>query len=139
MANRKPLVNNAGEMAEIPAGDALQVASGGIRFSDNSLQTSAAAGGSPSTSTAQIDFGAGLHTSEVNLVVTGQTGISSTSVVRCNLEPVATSNHTVEDHRYAATFIAVTADTIVNGTGFTIRARTLYPMTGIFTVRWTWQ
>ena len=101
---------------------------------------SAPAGGSSvNTALAQIDFGAGLHTSEVNLVVTGQTGISSTSVVRCNLEPVATSNHTVEDHRYAATFIAVTADTIVNGTGFTIRARTLYPMTGIFTVRWTWQ
>lgn len=139
MANRKPLVNNAGEMAEIPAGDALQVASGGIRFSDATIQTTAATGGAPSTGIALVNFGAGLNTSEVNLAVVGQTGILTTSVVRVNIEPVATSNHTVEDHRYAATFIAVTADTIINGTSFTIRARTLYPMTGIFTVRWTWQ
>lgn len=89
--------------------------------------------------TAEVDFGSGLNTTEVNSVVTGQTSISTTNIVRVNIEPAATIDHTVEDHRYAATFIAVTADTIVNGTGFTIRARTLYPMTGKFTVRWTWQ
>lgn len=134
MANRKPLVNSSGVLTEIPAGDALQVASGGIRFFDNSVQTTAL-----NTGTAQVDFGAGLNTSEVNLTVVGQTGIFSTSVVRVNIEPIATTNHTIEDHRYAATFIAVTADTIVVATGFTIRVRTLYPMTGKFTVRWTWQ
>ena len=45
MANRKPLVNNAGVLSEIPSGDAIQLASGGIRFSDNSVQTTASVGG----------------------------------------------------------------------------------------------
>lgn len=54
MANRKPLVNNAGVLSEIPSGDAIQLASGGIRFSDNSVQTTAATGGGGSGITRQV-------------------------------------------------------------------------------------
>lgn len=51
MANKKPLVNNSGDLAEITTGDVLQVAgviestSGGFKFPNGTVQTTAAAGG----------------------------------------------------------------------------------------------
>jgi len=51
MTTRKPLVNNAGVLAEIPSGDQLSIAgivestSGGFKFPDGTTQTTASTGG----------------------------------------------------------------------------------------------
>lgn len=89
----------------------------------------------------EADFGAvgTTGTSELSIVVTGQAGITSSKSLDARIELAATSNHTIEDHRYAATFLGVTVGDIVDGVGFTIYVRTLYPMTGKFNIRWTWQ
>lgn len=151
MASRKPLVNVAGALSEVPNGDSLTVAgivestSGGIKFPDASIQTTAytggGGGGSLATGTVEADFGTvgTLGTSEVAIVITGQTGITSSKSLNARIEVAATSNHTIEDHRYAATFLGVSVGNIVDGVGFTIYIRTLYPMTGKFNIRWTWQ
>lgn len=96
-------------------------------------------GSSPTTGVTEIDFGSGVGTAEITKVITGQSGITTSSIINCRVELQATSNHTIEDHRWVSTFLGITVGDIVNATGFTIYVRSLYPMTGKFNLRWTWQ
>lgn len=149
MASRKPLVNVAGALSEVPNGDTLVVGgeirstSGGFRFPDNSIQTTAATGSGSSLTTGvtEANFGAigSLGTSELAVGVTGQAGITSSKYVTAKIELVASSDHSIETHRYAATLLGITTGNIVDGVGFTIYLRTLYPLTGKFNIRWMWQ
>lgn len=94
-----------------------------------------------STGVVEADFGAvgTLGTSETSVAITGQTGITSSRNIAARIELSSTATHTAEDHRYAATFLGVSVGNIVDGVGFTIYIRTLYPMTGTFSIRWAWQ
>lgn len=95
-------------------------------------------GGGIITGTTTIDFGtaAAGGKQEVDLVITGATAIATMNHPQACLELVATSTHSVKDHMYAALFLALTCDTVVAGTGFTIHARSTQKLTGSFTVRW---
>lgn len=72
------------------------------------------------TGTSIIDFGAFPGASDASLVVTGQTGILTSSVVEVWINPVASVDHTADEHLVET--LGVGYITIVANTGFTLRA-----------------
>ena len=129
MANRKPLVNNAGELTEIPSGDAIQLASGGIRFSDNSVQTTAAIGGGGNSTTVDVDFGSSF-TDKAQVVVTGLSWVTTTSEITCQVLCPTTSD---PDELYMLNIRPVISS-LVNATGFTLTLYSEQEAKGIYKV-----
>lgn len=72
----------------------------------------------PGTGTTTLDFGAFPGASDASVVVTGQAGIVSGSLVEAWIRPEATADHTADEHMLET--IKVFAGNIVAGTGFTI-------------------
>jgi hypothetical protein len=70
--------------------------------------------------TTTVDFGAFPGKSDTSVAVTGQAGIVSGSLVEAWLRPVATSDHTADEHLVEP--IRIIAGNIVAATGFTIYA-----------------
>lgn len=70
------------------------------------------------TGTATLDFGAFPGKSDASVAVTGQGGIVAGSLVEAWLRPVATADHTADEHMVET--LKVIAGNIVAGTGFTI-------------------
>ena len=70
------------------------------------------------TGTASIDFGAFPGASDASVVITGQAGILSSSLVEAWIFPADTADHSADEHIIDT--IKVVAHTIVPGTGFTI-------------------
>ena len=68
--------------------------------------------------TSEVDFGSGAVMATVT--VTGQTAILSGSLVQCWITPIATTDHSAQEHLVED--IKVMASDIVAGTGFTIWA-----------------
>jgi len=92
-----------------------------------------------------VDFGAFPGAVDASAAITGQTGIVSGSLVGAWIRPVDTADHSADEHRIEG--MAVVADSIVAGTGFTIYAREDGPITvrneghrlyGLWTVAWAW-
>ena len=95
------------------------------------------AAGSPGTpGTATLDFGSGAGILDTSVVVTGQTGILSTSNVQAWIQGDTTSTHSADEHLMAN--ITAVAQSIVPGVGFTLRATAGIKVNGQFTVRWLW-
>lgn len=88
--------------------------------------------------TTTINFGSFPGASEASVAVTGQTGILTSSLLGAWLIPVATSDHSVDEHRVEN--IRVFASDIVAGTGFTIYAECLLGqlLYGQYSVAWAW-
>lgn len=70
--------------------------------------------------TATIDFGAFPGKSDASVAVTGQAGIVAGSLVDAWIRPVATADHTADEHMLET--ISIFAGNIVAATGFTIYA-----------------
>lgn len=70
------------------------------------------------TGTASLDFGTFPGASDASVVITGQTGILSSSLVEAWIFPADTADHSADEHIIET--IKVVAHTIVPGTGFTI-------------------
>jgi hypothetical protein len=68
--------------------------------------------------TIELDFGTFPGASDASVAVTGQTGIVAGSLVEAWIRPVATADHTADEHMVET--IKVMAGDIVAGTGFTI-------------------
>lgn len=68
--------------------------------------------------TATLDFGAFPGQSDASVAVTGQAGIVSGSLVEAWIRPVATADHTADEHIVET--LRVMAGNIVAGTGFTV-------------------
>lgn len=89
-----------------------------------------------------IDFGSFPGSADASVVITGQAGILSGSLVEAWVAPVATTDHSVAEHYVSPP--RVLAGEIVAGTGFTIRAFPTdvvgnWPVTyGQWTVNWVW-
>ena len=91
-----------------------------------------------------IDFGAFPGKSDTSLAVTGQTGIAAGSIIEVSLTPVATADHTADEHLVET--LRVFAGSIVAGTGFTIYGVNDAQAFGVdgtriwgkWTVNWQW-
>lgn len=108
---------------------------------DTLTVTIASGGGGGSTIAAgavTIDFGNFPGLNEITATITGQATIVSGSKVTAWLSPLVTSNHTVEDHLFALNIINVTAGNIVAATGFTIYARSMDKLQGVYNLNWMW-
>jgi len=70
------------------------------------------------TGTGALDFGAFPGSSDAALAITGQGGIVSGSLVEAWIRPVATADHSADEHMVES--IKVMAGNIVAATGFTI-------------------
>ena len=70
------------------------------------------------TGTATLDFGAFPGASDASVAVTGQASIVAGSLVEAWIRPVATADHSADEHMLET--IKVFAANIVAGTGFTI-------------------
>src|SRR2546421_13008992 len=79
------------------------------------------------TGTTTLDFGAFPGKSDASVAVTGQTGIVAGSLVEAWIRPVATADHTADEHLLES--IKVIAGNIVAGTGFTIYGVNTNPVT----------
>jgi hypothetical protein len=95
-----------------------------------------------SSGVATLDFGAFPGKTDATVAVTGQTGIVAGSLVGAWIRPVATADHTADEHMVEA--LSVTARDIVAGTGFTVagvsntefgQSTRIY---GTWTVAWAW-
>ena len=91
----------------------------------------------PGTGTTVVDFGSG-GASDAKVVITGQTGILTSSRIGAWIEATATADHSADEHWVEE--IEVVPGNIVAGTGFTIyaRTRTATELFGRFTVGWAW-
>jgi hypothetical protein len=72
--------------------------------------------------TAVVDFGAFPGTTDAAVVITGETGILNGSLVEAWLRPIATAEHSEDEHVMASVMLDIVACEIVAGVGFTIRA-----------------
>jgi hypothetical protein len=87
--------------------------------------------------TTTIDFGAYPGASDATVAVTGQAAIVAGSLVEAWIRPVATADHSIDEHRVEE--LIIDADTIVAATGFTIFGRTMnVRLYGLWTVAWVW-
>lgn len=68
--------------------------------------------------TATLDFGTFPGKSDASVAVTGQAGIVAGSLVEAWIRPVATADHTADEHMVET--LKVFAANIIAGTGFTI-------------------
>ena len=72
----------------------------------------------PGQGVATLDFGAFPGASDASVVVTGQAGILAGSLVEAWIRPVATADHSADEHMLET--LRVFAASIVAGVGFTI-------------------
>lgn len=95
------------------------------------------------TGTTILDFGGFPGKSDASVDVTGQTGIVAGSLVEAWIRPVATADHTVDEHILET--LKILAGNIVAGTGFTIYGVSSrqgpgdgHRIYGNWTVAWAW-
>lgn len=88
--------------------------------------------------TTTVDFGAHPGATEASATVTGQGTIASDSLAEAWLFPVATADHSVDEHIVDGPLVFATS--VTAGVGFTIRALTRngQNLTGSFSVGWVW-
>lgn len=91
------------------------------------------------TGTAIIDFGpATAKTTNASLIVAGQTGILSNSFVEAWINPVASADHTADEHVMEA--LRVQSGAIVVATSFTIFLTCFLGTTwGKWNINWVWK
>lgn len=86
--------------------------------------------------TAIIDFGTSPQ-SNVTAAITGQSAILAGSLVEAWIFPVATADHSVDEHLVEE--IQATAFNIIAGTGFSISVRGRnFPLRGKWSIGWVW-
>ena len=86
---------------------------------------------------AVVDFGAFGGSNEASVAIS-DAAILAGSLCDAWIVAKSTSDHTVNDHTYAALFIALTCGVPTASTGFTIYARSTEKMQGTFNIEWAW-
>lgn len=94
------------------------------------------------TGTATVNFGAFPGKDVATLVVAGQTGIASTSLIEVWMREAATAEHSADEHSMLKDYINFSAPPglVVAGTSFTIQAtcEDKSRMFGNVNVNWAW-
>lgn len=81
-----------------------------------------------------LDFGAGSNEASASF---SDADVVATSKVDAFFMSDATADHTENDHRYAALFIALSGKA-QDGVGGVVYAHSTQKMTGTFKARWVW-
>ena len=76
--------------------------------------------------TTTLDFGVFPGASDASVAVTGQTAIVDGSLVEAWIRPVATADHTADEHLVVQ--MKIVAGAIIAGTGFTIYGFNMNPV-----------
>lgn len=89
--------------------------------------------------TATVDFGS-TAISEATIAVTGQASIQATSLCEAWISEGTTGNNDANAHRTLGVVAAAICESIVAGTGFTIRCtvRGCAGASGLFKLNWAW-
>lgn len=90
------------------------------------------------TGTATIDFGAFPGSNEASVVVTGIGTIGALAKAEAFFMMDTTSDHTANDHAYAALLSRLTCGTVVAAIGFTAFAKSLEKLQGTFSLQYVW-
>jgi len=85
-----------------------------------------------------INFGAFPGANEAAVTVIGQADIAADALCEAWISAVATADHTVSDHTYAAWLTHPSCSAATTGTGFTIYATSPEKMQGTFNLNWVW-
>ena len=88
--------------------------------------------------TAVVDFGAFPGSCEASISITSESAILTGSLCDAWIRADATSDHTINDHAWAAALVAITTGAPTVGVGFTIYARSTHRMVGTFSLDWAW-
>lgn len=89
--------------------------------------------------TATVNFGTGAGTNIASVTVTGQTGISASSLINVKLSSTGTADNNSFEHNILSFKCAVFVDNIVNGVGFDITIMSDLRLNGTFNVQWDWK
>jgi hypothetical protein len=90
------------------------------------------------TGTATIDFGS-TPVTEGTIAVTGQAAILATSLIEAFMLEASTADNTTTDHKSLAWAACCWVESIIAGTGFTIRLILRAGMAkGTYKVQWVW-
>jgi hypothetical protein len=96
-------------------------------------------GGSTNVGTSTIDFGASPGADTATVVVTGQSGITTTSYIQVWIMGTdSTADHNAYTHSLFPMWVQVTPISITDGVGFTLRASNTIRLRGQVKVRWSW-
>jgi hypothetical protein len=108
-----------------------------VRNSTSAFGSSSSASGAVGTAT--ISFGADPGSDVGSVVVTGQSGISSTSHVEAWIMGDTTATNTADDHELAQVLVRLVTRNVVADTGFTIIAYVQGgQISGDLKVHWVW-
>ena len=89
------------------------------------------------TGSVQIDFGSAPGTDYSEIIITGQTGITTSNKVDAWKNIESTSNHSLLD--VVVSDFDIYAGSIVNGVGFTIYVISrMGRLTGQYNISWCW-
>jgi len=88
--------------------------------------------------TTTLNFGAFPGSCQASVAVTGQSTISATSYAEAWFMQDTTTDHTANDHAWAAVLCALSCSIPTAGVGYTITATSTERLSGTFTVRSTW-
>lgn len=85
-----------------------------------------------------LDFGA-TPAEDATIAVTGQAGILAGSHCEAFFMKESTADNSVDEHEEAAALCPLVCESVIAGTGFTIRGMPIAMLgIGTFNVRWVW-
>jgi hypothetical protein len=137
MSVKKPIVDYSGKQSEILASDTIPISNlgtgtpDGTKFlrDDGVFATPAGGGGGGNSTTQTVDFGASF-TDKAQVVVTGQSWVTSSSEIVAHIKTPSTVD---PDEIRLLEFQIVISD-LVNGVGFTITVYSEPEATGTYDV-----
>ena len=91
------------------------------------------------TGVAIIDFGSAPGSNLTSITVSGQSNISSSSIIKAYINKNSTASHNEMEHQIVGLALAITTGDIVVGSSFTIHACTMLRLTGSFKINWEWR
>lgn len=97
----------------------------------------ASAPGTSVTGFIAVDFGAAPGSTQASVAVGGQAAIIGSSIVQAWISPIATVDHSQDEHIVES--FAIRIGNLNAGSGFTIYAVSVRQLYGLWSVAWRWE